>query len=974
MDYLNDFDQQLQLMAKRLPELEQKARTLKEIVKRHRNVNDERIQLNTFGWMILWIPVRDALHKRIDKEKKLEKAKDALEKLDAEVDSITADKNKVEEEKAAAIAEIEELSGPTSSVAAQVTEKKQQVRVAFQRFKQAESQARDKNNEVRCRAQEMVTVRKQLDKLLESGPSQTKDAAQKIQEDIERNEQEMLAASNGAEVAEEEVRRLQLSEQQFQGKLAKIRGDVDHWQREIRFREEKLRAEKRSAQSGAAKFGEKMPDLQALIASETRFARKPVGPLGQYVKVRDEKWALAVELAIKPETLGAFACDNFKDSALLRQLVGRCRWSGRTPAIIVSKFKDTPYNTSAHEPPTQFETVLRQIEVSDPVVYNTLIDQTKIESILLINSDQEARTLMQSNPPPNAAKGFTLSGAEVFASGRGKQYRFYANQHSAQQAQYLRAGGGRDSSRELHGEIAEFKRLLQEQRPQIDQIEKQLQVATRELRAASDQLRRANDNLPRIERDGRDLKRQLDKLLAQASSNNTEILREEFSKLQLLHDEAVKAAKEAKKAADEGETAFEEAQEEEKMAEQKLTAAKKRIEPFHAQLTKFEADLATLESQLQVNIAKRTKVDQIRQRFDEEVGALQAQHDQCYEQAINSEMPVPDGWTVPPDLDALPDTQETTDRYTQLEQRLLAAQQALGDPMEDKNKYDEAVARYRDNKLVHKQLHKIHQQLMSRLKHREEKYRLVRSSMSLRLKLSFMRLMNMRQFGGKIDYMKERQPIDAADGLFCCRAVIVAAVLGNVTMYSVVVFSVLAAVVSGAARANQQATSGGQSVLYGDLPAELHVGVDEVGGGNYSYYSINAAGYVTILLDSLKGDADLYVSSRRKEPRFALDSHEYHSTTCGIDRVDIGHLVPRPLYVAVYGHPSNEVTRYRLLVLAIQVTEKEKLEYAEAPDVPDELIREIGLLEDDGETTNNFGEILLKLLRFLVELAVEILL
>uniref|UniRef100_A0A914UIH1 Uncharacterized protein n=2 Tax=Plectus sambesii TaxID=2011161 RepID=A0A914UIH1_9BILA len=199
MDYLNDFDQQLQLMAKRLPELEQKARTLKEIVKRHRNVNDERIQLNTFGWMILWIPVRDALHKRIDKEKKLEKAKDALEKLDAEVESITADKNKVEEEKAAAIAEIEELSGPTSSVAAQVTEKKQQVRVAFQRFKQAESQARDKNNEVRCRSQEMATVRKQLDKLLESGPSQTKDAAQKIQEDIERNEQEMLAASNGAE-------------------------------------------------------------------------------------------------------------------------------------------------------------------------------------------------------------------------------------------------------------------------------------------------------------------------------------------------------------------------------------------------------------------------------------------------------------------------------------------------------------------------------------------------------------------------------------------------------------------------------------------------------------------------------------------------------------------------------------------------------------------------------------------------------
>lgn len=60
----------------------------------------------------------------------------------------------------------------------------------------------------------------------------------------------------------------------------------------------------------------------------------------------------------------------------------------------VFRFTNHRYDTSSYEPPKEHLTVMRAIEVSDSNVFNALVDQTQMESILLIESDDLARQIM----------------------------------------------------------------------------------------------------------------------------------------------------------------------------------------------------------------------------------------------------------------------------------------------------------------------------------------------------------------------------------------------------------------------------------------------------------------------------------------------------------------------------------------------------------------------------------------------------
>ncbi|UYV83935.1 hypothetical protein LAZ67_X000634 [Cordylochernes scorpioides] len=88
-----------------------------------------------------------------------------------------------------------------------------------------------------------------------------------------------------------------------------------------------------------------------------------------------------------------------------------------------------------------------------------------------------------------------------------------------------------------------------------------------------------------------------------------------------------------------------------------------------------------------------------------------------------------------------------------------------------------------------------------------------------------------------------------------------------------------------------------------------------VEGGNYTYYSLNRAGRAVIFLHTYYGDADIYVSDRNGHPTFEPDTHILQSVTCGLDRVDVADTLKRPITIAVYGHPSHDISKYELEVV-----------------------------------------------------------
>uniref|UniRef100_H2SSL4 Chromosome 6 open reading frame 120 n=1 Tax=Takifugu rubripes TaxID=31033 RepID=H2SSL4_TAKRU len=81
-----------------------------------------------------------------------------------------------------------------------------------------------------------------------------------------------------------------------------------------------------------------------------------------------------------------------------------------------------------------------------------------------------------------------------------------------------------------------------------------------------------------------------------------------------------------------------------------------------------------------------------------------------------------------------------------------------------------------------------------------------------------------------------------------------------------------------------------------NIPKEwvlLHVVQGHIGAGNYSYLRLNHDGRIILHMQSLKGDADIYVSDKTLRPSF--DTYKLQSVTCGQDVVIVPRDFVRPV-------------------------------------------------------------------------------
>eukprot|EP00795_Rhopilema_esculentum_P003029 gene3029-1302_t len=84
----------------------------------------------------------------------------------------------------------------------------------------------------------------------------------------------------------------------------------------------------------------------------------------------------------------------------------------------------------------------------------------------------------------------------------------------------------------------------------------------------------------------------------------------------------------------------------------------------------------------------------------------------------------------------------------------------------------------------------------------------------------------------------------------------------------------------------------------------------KIGPGNYTYFVLHEKGTITLILESLVGDADIYVSKDVERPSYL--EYDLQSTTCGLDIVTVPKLYKRPVYIAVFGHVYAGITKYKL--------------------------------------------------------------
>lgn len=179
-------------------------------------------------------------------------------------------------------------------------------------------------------------------------------------------------------------------------------------------------------------YGNWMPQLVKAIEvafNQNKFIKKPIGPIGTYIKVNNDKWIFAIENFLGRGTLRTFLVDNFTDNKVLQSIMDKIiTGNARKPTVITSKFFDKIHNITAKE--TQ-NNLFRMLNFTSPVVANCLIDNNRIETIMLVDDTAEAMPIMEniSQVPRNCSFSLTLDGTQIYPS---PSYRVYSLQNSTE--------------------------------------------------------------------------------------------------------------------------------------------------------------------------------------------------------------------------------------------------------------------------------------------------------------------------------------------------------------------------------------------------------------------------------------------------------------------------------------------------------------------------------------------------------------
>lgn len=177
-------------------------------------------------------------------------------------------------------------------------------------------------------------------------------------------------------------------------------------------------------------------DLLERAYKQGRLKKMPVGPIGNYIEVKNAKYRPFVE-----NTLGmilmAFCVDNSDDLVEFRNIWKSVK-SNRQPFVITAKFSNNVFNMAGKcvEPNERAVRLIDLIVVENPVAMNCLLDSSGVERIMFAESADNASylTSKRENVPRNLFKLMLLEPySEYFPA---PSYRSYGK--VLRPARYLR--------------------------------------------------------------------------------------------------------------------------------------------------------------------------------------------------------------------------------------------------------------------------------------------------------------------------------------------------------------------------------------------------------------------------------------------------------------------------------------------------------------------------------------------------------
>ncbi|KAF9585666.1 Structural maintenance of chromosomes protein 6 [Lunasporangiospora selenospora] len=488
-----------------LPEMYELAKAAQERFKDMQQIASLELKVEGLKQQVAWAQIEEL-------ERGVKETEEACSKLLAKIPAIE-DKRAQEQ---SAINELEEraevleqdLQKRADSIAPANEERRRldsDLRSKRSELKAVQEEERAVNDEIKNLKEQIRMFDQKIEQETKKLQSNTQAKRAEAEERIHQLEEENNVSKRHYAELKEKHSQMELQVDERKGNLEQSHTAINRSKNELSEVKERIRQMHGQKQDSLKAFGPSITEVLRDIEETTRNrgwqGEPPVGPLGRHVKLRDQRWAPAIESALGG-VLNAFAVQNYRDRATLSKILRAHRCSSD---VVITRKVLFDYN----EPASRFLTINRVLEFDNEWVRRILIDKNSIEQSILMEKRSEADKVMVSGPrggfPENVSGCFTINlirvgdrsggAASIMMSKYRGPPRLYANVDQELEVQEGNARRLEDSLRYKLRESQEMMRDIEKMegerlaaKRQMVSIEKDIKMKVRAMESLQDSI------------------------------------------------------------------------------------------------------------------------------------------------------------------------------------------------------------------------------------------------------------------------------------------------------------------------------------------------------------------------------------------------------------------------------------------------------------------------------------------------------
>ncbi|KAK8757950.1 hypothetical protein V5799_004418, partial [Amblyomma americanum] len=726
-----------------LPEMEQVVKRWEKRWRLFQNLDVHRAKLRRLKAEEAWVKVDNQEEVFRQKEDECKKENDTVSKLkekiaaaDAKIDEHKTHQEKLQGELKEALERVEKVQPTLTAGQREYAAKKEQIREKEQEITRTEREVAEKRNKVH----RLSTRIAELNSIDQNKQAEEKACREARVKELEKQRNELRSR---VRTAEHHWAQVNASTMESSMKLKEICREENELRNQKTAISAAIKNLQSSSQSSLQHFGRSIPQLVREIdkvASQGGFRKRPKGPLGSLIKLKDQRWDLATECCLK-YLLRAFLVDNDQDGKTLRQIMSRVFVRGeRKPAIITSPYLGRVYDyRSKAMYSSRYISLLDNLVIEDADVVNCIIDQRSVERIVLIEANAEARDVM-SNPatiPRNCREAFTRQGDQVY---RAPDFRYYSAVR--RRAEVLKESMGA-RIQERKAEMVSVDQKLQE-------LDAKHASRQQELQQAQAEQRRLDAQLKSLRQQEFDLAGQIRELQAVEDHEPTNIAVLE-STLKEFKDDIGNFEKKLATLTE---------QQAELRAEVKASAAKLReLDAHRSSLLKVSNNLKAklIEADMELHKVKTHKRSLTEQKENVEKRQSVVESDlKAIGQQVE-ELTQAASEIAPERVSSRRKLEVIAAEIQKVESQLAVDENSAGTEEEVTKKYEAAKSKYKEAKDHLNDLHIFLRKLQHSVRVRKFKYEEFLDRMVFRLRVLFVTMLVQQNFEGTVEFDHEKE-------------------------------------------------------------------------------------------------------------------------------------------------------------------------------------------------------------------------